>query len=190
MKVILTEKVKSLGSVGEIHNVSAGYARNFLFPQKLAMLADEGNTKALEDQKKALSKKMDEEKSGATACKAKLDGKTITVEKKVGGSGRLFGTVTANEVALLLNKEGIEVEKRQILIENPIKQLGTFEIKAKLFQDVEATFNVKVEKDAKQIEEDKKKAEMKAKAPKVEKKVEATEEEANAEETATEEAAE
>ncbi len=187
MKVILTEKVKSLGNVGEIHNVSPGFARNFLFPKRLAMVADESNTKALEDQKKALSKKMSEEKNVATAIKAKLDGKTVTIEKKVGGSGRLFGTVTASEVASILTTDGIEVEKRQVLIETPIKQLGTFEIKAKLFQDVEATFSVKVEKDAKQIEDEKKKAAMKAKAPKVEKKKEESTEE-NSENT--EEAAE
>ncbi len=161
MKVILTEKVKSLGGVGEIHNVSPGFARNFLLPNKFAKIADEGNEKALADQKKALAKKISAEKGEAEGLKAKLNGISVTIEKKVGGTGRLFGTVTGNDLSKALEKEGLNVEKRQILIENPIKQLGTFEVKAKLFSEVEAVFNVIVKKDAKQIEEDAKKAKLK-----------------------------
>jgi len=164
MKVILKEKVKSLGNVGEIHNVSAGYARNFLIRNNLATVADEANTKSLNDQKKALAKKIAGEKDAATALKGKLDGFTLKIEKKVGGSGRLFGTVTTAEVAEGLKSNGIEIEKRLIVIETPVKQLGTFPIKAKLFDDVEAVFNVQVEQNAKQAIEDAKQAKLKKEA--------------------------
>ncbi len=184
MKVILTETVKNVGSVGEILSVSPGYARNYLIPQNKAVVADESNKAIIEDQKKALAKRMAEEKSAAQAIAGKLDGFQVTVEKKVGGNGRLFGTVTANELSQILAKNDIEVEKRLIVIDTPIKQLGTFEIKAKLFHDVEATFKVKVEQDAKQIEEDKKKAKNKKAA--AEKK--AAEEKAAAEAAAKENA--
>ncbi len=168
MKVILTEKVKSLGGVGEIHNVSPGFARNFLLPKKFAKIADEGNEKALADQKKALAKKISAEKKDAQDLKTKLDGVSVTIEKKVGGTGRLFGTVTGNDLSKALLEQGLAVEKRQIIIETPIKQLGTFEIKAKLFSDVEAVFKVTVNKDAKQIEEDAKRAKAKREAPVIE----------------------
>ena len=184
MKVILTEKVKSLGGVGEIHNVSPGYARNFLLPKKFAKIADEGNEKALADQKKALAKKISAEKNDAVELKSKLDGISVTIEKKVGGTGRLFGTVTGNDLSKALAEKGLTVEKRQIMIENPIKQLGTFEVKAKLFSDVESTFNVTVKKDLKQVEEDAKRAELKKEAQAAEAKRLAEEAEAEKAEAA------
>jgi len=190
MKVILTEKVKSLGGVGEIHNVSPGYARNFLLPKQFAKVADEGNEKALADQKKALAKKISAEKKEAEDLKAKLNGISVTLEKKVGGTGRLFGTVTGNDLSKALEEKGLTVEKRQILIETPIKQLGTFEVKAKLFSDVEAVFNVTVNKDAKQIEEDAKRAKMKREAPVVEAIAEETAENAEGESAENTESAE
>lgn len=153
MKVILRESVKTLGSVGEIVNVSPGYARNYLIPQNKAMLADEGNTKRMADFEKMLAKKVEEQKNLAVETQKKLNGFTLELIKKVGGSGTLFGTVTANELSRELEKNGIEVEKRQIFINVPIKTVGTYEIQAKLFKDVEATFNVKVDMSEKQREE-------------------------------------
>ncbi|MBC76439.1 MAG: 50S ribosomal protein L9 [Halobacteriovoraceae bacterium] len=163
MKVILTDRVKTLGNVGEIVNVSQGYARNYLIPNKLALLADEGNTKQMEDYQKMLSKKVEEEKKAAQDLAKQLEGKTITVTKKVGGNGRLFGTVTSSELSKELEKQGVVVEKRLINVDDPIKTLGDFEVKAQLFQGVEATFKVKVEMDPKQVEEEKKKQEAAAK---------------------------
>jgi large subunit ribosomal protein L9 len=169
MKVILKENVKSLGNVGDLINVSPGYARNFLIPQKKALIADEANKSILEDHMKALQKKIAEEKKSAEELKTKIDGLNIEIEKKVGGNGRLFGTVTANELATELTKKGFEIEKRMIMIDNPIKQLGEFEIKAKIFKDVEAKFTVKVTMDQKQVEEMKNREKMKkAKAKKEE----------------------
>jgi large subunit ribosomal protein L9 len=178
MKVILTENVKSLGSVGEIVNVSEGHARNYLVPNSLAMLADASNTKQMEDYQKRLAKKVEEAKKAAEATASKLNGMTVELIKKVGGNGRLFGTVTNTELASELAKQGLEIERRQITIEDPIKNLGTYEIKANLFKGVEATFKVKVDMSAKQAEEMKKKqaaAEKKA-AKKAEKTTETTEE--------------
>ncbi len=163
MKVILTDRVKTLGNVGEVVNVSQGYARNYLIPNKLALLADEGNTKQMEDYQKMLSKKVEEEKKAATDLAKQLNGKTITVTKKVGGNGRLFGTVTSTELSKELEKQGVVVEKRLINVDDPIKTLGDFEVKAQLFQGVDATFKVKVEMDPKQVEEEKKKQEAAAK---------------------------
>lgn len=159
MKVILTERVRSLGSVGEIVNVSAGHARNYLIPNNLAVLADEGNKKLLNDQQRRLAKKVAEQKAEAESLKKKIDGLVIELVKKVGGNGTLFGTVTNTELSKELAAKDIDVERRLIVIENPIKTLGTFDIEAKLFTDVVAKFQVKVVIDPKQAEEMKKKQE-------------------------------
>jgi large subunit ribosomal protein L9 len=156
MKVILTENVKSLGNVGDSVNVSPGHGRNFLIPGKLAVLADDASQKNVDNHMKRLAKKIEDQKVAATTLKSKLDGITLALIKKIGGNGRLFGTVTNVEVSKELAKNGIEVEKRQIIIDTPIKTLGEFEIKAKLFKGVEANFKVKVEIDPAQAEELKK----------------------------------
>ena len=187
MKVILTDNVKSLGSVGEIVNVSQGFGRNYLIPNRLAVLADESNKKQMEDHQKRLAKKVAEQKAAAEEVAKKLNGLTVELIKKVGGNGRLFGTVTNSELAKKLSEQGIEVERRLITVDTPIKTLGTFDITAKLFKDVEATFKVKVEIDPKQAEELKKKQE--AAAKKAAKKEAKKEDAEGSEETeATEEA--
>lgn len=155
MKVILTERVQSLGNVGEIVNVSPGYARNFLIPESKAVLADEGNKKWLENQKRQLAKKVEEEKKAATDLKGQIDGLTLDFERRVAGNGKLFGTITAMELSKAFAAKNLEVEKRWIVISEPIKALGTFEVAAKIVNGVEAKFNVKVEMDPKQVEENK-----------------------------------
>jgi large subunit ribosomal protein L9 len=157
MKVILTERVKSLGNVGDIVNVSPGYGRNFLLPKKYAVLADEANKARIDHLQKSLAKKVEEQKSGAVAVQGKLNGHKVNLERRVAASGKLFGAVTALELAKILSDEGFDVEKRHLLIANPIKALGTFEVKAKLFSGVEATFEVNVAQDQKQVEENAKK---------------------------------
>lgn len=188
MKVILTEKVKSLGNIGEIVNVSQGFARNYLIPNSKAKLADEGNSKQMEDYQKMLAKKVAEEKAAADELAKKISGLTVNLVKKIGGNGRLFGTVTNSELSKELEKQGVSIERRLIVIENPIKTLGDFEISAKLFKGVEATFKVKVEMDPKQIEEQKKKQE--AAAKKAAKKEAKSEDEASKEVAADEEVTE
>lgn len=165
MKVILTDNVKTLGSVGEIVNVSEGYARNFLIPNSKAMLADSSNQKQMADYQKRLAGKVAAQKSAAEELGKKLKGVTVNLTKKVGGNGKLFGTVTSSELSVELSKLGLDVERRHIHIADPIKGLGTFEVTAKLFKGVEATFKVKVEMDAAQANELKEKqaaAELKA----------------------------
>ncbi len=179
MKVILTERVPKLGNVGEIVKVTAGHARNFLIPNRLAVLADAGSEKQLANSKKGLTKKISEQKSVALDLKKKLEGITIEMFKKVGGSGKLFGTVTNIELSTELANKGIEVESRLIVIEKPIKSLGQFEVKAKLFAEVEAIFKVKVMMDPEQMKEEKKRLEMLA-AKKKEKKEKAEVAEAEA----------
>lgn len=170
MKVILTENVPSVGSVGEIVNVSQGYGRNFLIPSKKAVLADEGSMKEFENNKKRLAKKIAEAKSAADTLGKAISGLTIEVTKRVGGDGKIFGTVTTNEISKELEKLGHVVEKRLINITAPIKTIGEFEVKIKLFEGVTSEIKVKVTMDPKQVEEMKKKqaAAEKAKAKKAE----------------------
>ncbi len=172
MQVILTEKVKALGTIGEVVNVSAGFARNFLFPKKLAILADAKNSNVLKDKQKALAKKISIEKTAAEAVKKKLEGITVELIKKVGANGRLFGAVTSQDITRELEKVGISVERRLLTFDGSIKSLGNYEVKAKLFNDVSATFTLKVAIDAamaeqlkkEQAEAQKRNADKKAKA--------------------------
>lgn len=156
MKVILTEKVPSLGNIGEIVNVSAGHARNYLVPNGFAMVADDSNKRLLTAQQKSLAKKMKAQKDAAVEVKKKIEGLTLELIKKVGASGKLFGTVTNAELSKELLAKGFDVERRQIQLETPIKGLGIFNAKAKLFNDVEAVFKIKIAIDPKQAEELKK----------------------------------
>lgn len=156
MKVILTEKVPALGNIGEIVNVSAGHARNYLVPNGFAMVADDSNKRLLTAQQKSLAKKMQAQKDAAIEIKKKIEGLTLELIKKVGSSGKLFGTVTNTELSKELLAKGFDVERRQIQLESPIKGLGTFNARAKLFNDVEAVFKIRVAIDPKQAEELKK----------------------------------
>ena len=172
MKVVLLENVKSVGNVGEIVNVSPGHARNFLIPNGLADVADEGNQKSLMQQQKMLAKKIAEEKAAAESKKSKVDGLVLEYVKKVGMNGKLFGSITTKELSESLLEKGVEVERRQLTVSNPIKAIGSYDIKAHLFDGVDANFQVKVVMDPAQAEElkakqaaaEKRAAEKKAKA--------------------------
>ena len=163
MKVILVEKVPTLGNVGEIVNVSQGYGRNYLIPNKKAVLADDAHKAELENSKKRLSKRMEEEKKEALAIKKKVEGLKLEFVKKVGASGKLFGTVTTAELSKHLGEKGITLERRVLAVSEPIKRVGSYTVKAKLFTDVEADFQVKVVMDPKQAEEIKAKQDKAAK---------------------------
>jgi len=180
MKVIITERVKTLGNVGEIVNVSQGYARNYLIPNGFAVVADESNKKQTAHHEKMLAKAVAAEQAEATSMKSKIEGLTLELVKKVGGTGKLFGTVTNAELAKELEKQGIELERRLISLA-PIKALGSYDVKVKLFKEIEATFKVNVVIDPKQAEEIKAKQE--AAAKKAEQKAEASEEESTEEAT-------
>ncbi|MBF0300264.1 MAG: 50S ribosomal protein L9 [Oligoflexia bacterium] len=168
MKVILKEHVKNLGNVGDIVAVTAGYARNYLIPKKFAVLADEANKKFVEDQKRRLLKKVNAQRDAAILLKQKIDGVVIEFAKRVGGNGKLFGTVSTTELTQELKNRDIEIERKWIHTDSPIKELGTFDIRVKIFADVEATFSAKVLMDPKQVEEIKNKTASKKKAKKEE----------------------
>ena len=172
MKVVLLDNVKSVGNVGDIVNVSPGHARNFLVPNGLALIADEGNQKSVEQQRKMLAKKVSEHKAAAELVQGKIEGTVLEFVKKVGQNGKLFGSITTKELADELGTKGIEVERRHLTASQPIKSVGTFDVKANLFEGVAANFQVKVVMDPEQAEEMKRKqaaaekraAEKKAKA--------------------------
>ena len=153
MKVILKEKIPTLGNVGDIVSVSPGYARNFLVPYQKATVVYEGNVKEIMGHKKSLQKKIESEKISAEKIKESLEGQSFKFIKAVGANGKLFGSITASEIVKELGKKGIEIGKRNLILETAIRKVGVFNIKAKIFSGVEAEFVVEVEKDPNQKEE-------------------------------------
>lgn len=148
MKVILNEDVKGQGKKGEIVNVSDGYARNFLFPKKLAREASAENLNAVKVASDAAKHKLAVEKQEAKDLAGKLEGLTVTVKAKTGGSGRLFGAVTAKEVAEALQKEhGLDIDKRKFVMDN-IKEMGEYTVQVKVYAEVTAKLHVIVGEDA------------------------------------------
>lgn len=144
MKVVFLKDVKGQGKKGEIKNVSEGYANNFLIPQGLAALANDGTVKHLEHQKEAESKRKDKERDNAKALGDKINALTITMKAKSGEGGRLFGSITSKQIAEELEKKGIKIDKRKIELDDPIRSLGVTQIPIKLHQEVTATLKVSV----------------------------------------------
>lgn len=145
MKVLLTRDVKDLGKTGEIVNVAEGYARNFLMPRKMAVLADAGAMKAVENKKKMLEIKGEQLLAEAKTIAEKLDQAKVTVQGKAGSGTRLYGSVTNQEIAdALAAQHKIKVDKRKIHITDPIKTTGMFEVPIKLHHEVTANIHVEV----------------------------------------------
>ena len=145
MKVILTQDVKGKGKKGQMIEVSDGYARNFMLPKKLAIeaTADAVNTMRMND--KATQERIAREKAEAMATSKKLRELTITVTAKGGGAGRLFGSVTNQEIADALAKaSGIKLDKRKIVLSDPIKSVGTYTVQCKLGYEITAPLTVKI----------------------------------------------
>ncbi|MBQ8228964.1 MAG: 50S ribosomal protein L9 [Clostridia bacterium] len=144
MKVILTQDVKNLGKKGEMVTTTDGYARNFLFPRKLATEANAQAMTELKNREDSQNHKIKVEKEAATAAAEKLSGKTVKITAKAGQGGRLFGSVTAKEVAETIKKDfGISVDKRKITVSD-IKAFGTYKAQAKFYQGITADFSVMV----------------------------------------------
>lgn len=145
MKVILLADVKGSGKKEEIVNVSDGYARNFLFPKKLAVEATPGAAKEIE-RKKAAERQREMERRQAADAKAKtLRGRVITVTAKAGSQGRLYGSITGQEVAEALNAQyQVEVDKRKIELNETIRTVGEYEAVVKLYPEITAKMTVKV----------------------------------------------
>lgn len=144
MQVILKQDVKSLGKKGELVTVSDGYARNFLFPRGLASEANAQAMNELKNREAAAQHKLETQKQAAEDAAKQLTGKTVKLVAKAGESGRLFGSVTAKEIASLLEKDfGITVDKRKITVED-IKSYGTYPVTVKLHAQIEAQLFVLV----------------------------------------------
>lgn len=147
MQVILRENVENLGRIGDIVKVSDGYARNFLLPRGLVIEADEKNKAAIEHHKKGLEKKRQAQRSVSEDLAKKLADFSVTIARKVGEHDKLFGSVSATDIAEALKNGGFAVEKRSIHIEHPIKALGVHPVTVKLDTDVSATVKVWVVKE-------------------------------------------
>lgn len=144
MKVILTEEIRGLGTRGDVVTVKDGYGRNYLIPKNLAQEATKGNLNAIEHQRRKWALLAQEEKNAAQKAADKVKGVKITVEKRVGEHGHLFGSVTANEIADALAEKGIEVDKRRIELAQPIKNIGVHDVEVRLHRDVTASIQVEV----------------------------------------------
>lgn len=147
MKVIFQQDVKGKGKKGEVKEVSEGYARNYLFPNNLAIEATKGNLKSLEQQKKAEEKKAKKQLEEAKQLKEKLEKEKIEIKAKAGGGGRLFGAVSTKQIADILKKKGFTVDKRKIELEEPIRSLGVTKTPIKLHPEVTATVDIHVIED-------------------------------------------
>lgn len=148
MDVILTQDVKALGKKGELVTVNEGYARNYLIPKGLATIATKGVIAQLNEKKEA------EKKAEARALKKALDlantlkGSTVTIEVKAGEKGKIFGSITANDVAIAINKQyDLKIDKKKVQLET-IKELGTFDVKLKLYPEVSTIIKVNVKAQA------------------------------------------
>lgn len=142
MKIILRQNVETLGAIGEIVNVKSGYARNYLIPREMAYVASDGAIRALETEKKQYEVKMSKAKAHADVVAGQLAELQISIPMQVGEEGRLFGSVTAPMIAQELELRGYHVDRRLIMIEEPIKTLGIFDVKVKLHPEVVATLKI------------------------------------------------
>lgn len=147
MKVVLLESVSKLGGKGEVVQVSNGYARNFLFPKKLAVVAGTGEQKIADELKRIAARRQTKESEEAKLIAEKLGSINCIVKAKAGESDKLFGSVTSQDIAEALKKEGLDIDKKQIEIEKPIKELGNYEVPVKLAGEVTGTLKVTVIKE-------------------------------------------
>ena len=144
MKIILRADVENLGRLGDVVTVKAGYGRNYLLPQGLAMAATPGNIKVFELERRKLQARMDALRAEADALFAKLDGITLVIPMRVGDNDKLYGSVTSHIIGDALLEKGMEVDRRRILFDHAIRTLGEHPVRIRLHADVVATMTVKV----------------------------------------------
>lgn len=147
MEVILLEKVPSLGDRGEKVKVKRGYARNYLFPKKLALPATEPNLRVFREEERVLAKSDELAIKAARTQASKLTDTSCTIPVQVGEEDKLYGSVTAADISKVLNDQGFKIDKKQVLLEEPIKQLGVYTIDVKLHREVNAPVKVWVVKE-------------------------------------------
>jgi large subunit ribosomal protein L9 len=147
MEVILRDHVENLGKRGETVKVADGYARNYLLPRKLALPATDANRKWVERERKIAETRDSEEKGAAEAVAARLNALELTIRRKTGENDQLYGSVTNADIAESLAAKGFEIDRRKILLPDPIKALGESTVPVKLHRDVTAQVRVTVAKD-------------------------------------------
>ena len=145
MKVILLEDIKALGAKGEIKEVATGYARNYLFPKKLAVEATPGNIRRIEEEKDRKRRKEIKEEGEAVKVAERIDGLVLTFNAKAGEGGKLFGSITGKEICEeLYRRSKVEIDKRKLELPEPIKTMGKHQIKINLYRGVTASIEVEV----------------------------------------------
>ena len=147
MEVILREHVDNLGRRGEIVKVADGYARNFLLPRKLALPATAGNKKHVERERKIMETREAEEKGQAEAIASRLNALDITIARRTGDTDQLYGSVTSADVADYLKAKGFEIDRRKLILPEPIKTIGEHNVPLKLHREVTVPLVVKVVKE-------------------------------------------
>ncbi len=152
MDIILLERVAKLGQMGEVVSVKEGYARNFLLPQGKALRANEHNLKAFEDQKAQLEARNLETKKEAEALAEKLDGETFVVIRSASDGGNLYGSVTTRDAADAATEAGFSVDRKQVALIDPIKELGIHDVLVKLHPEVDATIKLNVARSSEEAE--------------------------------------
>jgi large subunit ribosomal protein L9 len=147
MEVILRQHVDTLGRRGEIVKVAAGYARNYLLPRKLALPATAGNKQHVERERRLLDTREAEERAQAEAIAARLSAITVEIARRVGDTEQLYGSVTASDIAEFLNGKGFDIDRRKLILPEPIKAIGEHEVPLKLHRDVTVPLKVHVVKE-------------------------------------------
>lgn len=144
MKVVLLKDVKGTGKVGEIKEVADGYARNFLIKNNLAKVADKTQVCINQSQIQSKAFHKEQERQAALKQKQTLDGTNVQIAIKVGENGKIFGSITSKEIASVFEKMGKDIDKRKILLDQPIKEIGTYKIAIKLYPEIVANINLQV----------------------------------------------
>jgi len=148
MEIILREDIDKLGQRGQVVKVAAGYARNYLLPRKLAVTANESNKKIVEQERQAHLKKDAKHVADAQELAKLMAASSVTIYQKAGENDQLFGSVTANDIAVALEKLGYTIDRKKVQLDEPIKTLGDFQVSVRLHRDVSVDVPVHVVKEA------------------------------------------
>ena len=147
MEVILRQYVEHLGKRGDVVKVAAGYARNYLLPRKLALPATDGNKRHVERERKIMEVKEADEKAQSQAIAARIEAIEVVITRRVGETDQLYGSVTSADIAEFLKGKGFEIDRRKLILPEPIKTIGTHPVPLKLHRDVTVTIKVQVAKE-------------------------------------------
>lgn len=146
MKVIILEDTPKLGKIGDVVNVARGYARNYLFPRKIALEATQGNLKQVAELKKVEEKRAKKRVKDAVELLSKLEGTTLLFKVRVGEEGKLYGSITNKTIADKIQEEyGVEIDRRKIMLEDPIKSVGNYSVPIVYYSEAKATVNIEIQ---------------------------------------------